>query len=91
MTDVCGGAGPAARLCQRNIVARGKESAVTTERIRPPLIAGVREMLRAFLDYHRATLALKCDGLPDEDLRRQSVNAALDPSGHHRERTGRGP
>lgn len=33
-----------------------------TERIGPPLIAGEREMLRAFLDYHRATLAMKCDG-----------------------------
>jgi len=30
-------------------------------------------MLRAFLDYHRATLAMKCDGLSDEDLRRQSM------------------
>src|ERR1035437_3403494 len=30
-------------------------------------------MLRAFLDYHRATPALKCDGLSDEDLRRQSM------------------
>jgi len=46
---------------------------VTTERIGPPLIAGEREMLRAFLDYHRATLAMKCDGLSDEDLRRQSM------------------
>ena len=46
---------------------------MTTERIGPPLIAGEREMLRAFLDYHRATLAMKCDGLSDEDLRRQSM------------------
>jgi hypothetical protein len=30
-------------------------------------------MLRAFLDFHRATLAMKCDGLSDEDLRRQSM------------------
>ncbi|MGP3922073.1 DinB family protein [Streptomyces sp. 8N616] len=30
-------------------------------------------MLRAFLDYHRATLAMKCDGLSDEDLRRRSM------------------
>jgi len=45
----------------------------STERIGPPLIAGEREMLRAFLDYHRATLAMKCDGLSDEDLRRQSM------------------
>jgi uncharacterized damage-inducible protein DinB len=46
---------------------------VTTERTGPPLIAGERETLRAFLDYHRATLAMKCDGLSDEDLRRQSM------------------
>jgi uncharacterized damage-inducible protein DinB len=46
---------------------------VTTERIGPPLIAGEREMLRAFLDYHRATLAMKCEGLSDADLRRQSM------------------
>ncbi|MDQ3661123.1 MAG: DinB family protein [Actinomycetota bacterium] len=30
-------------------------------------------MLRAFLDYHRATLAMKCDGLSEQDLRRQSM------------------
>lgn len=30
-------------------------------------------MLRAFLDFHRATLAMKCDGLSDEDLRRRSM------------------
>ena len=46
---------------------------MATERIGPPSIAGEREMLRAFLDYHRATLAMKCDGLSDEDLRRQSM------------------
>ena len=43
-----------------------------TERIGPPLLAGERETLRAFLDYHRATLAMKCTGLTDEELRRQS-------------------
>jgi hypothetical protein len=46
---------------------------VTTERVGPPLIAGEREMLRAFLDYLRATLAMKCDGLSDGELRRQSM------------------
>jgi uncharacterized damage-inducible protein DinB len=46
---------------------------VSTERIGPPLTAGEREMLRAFLDFHRATLAMKCDGLSDEGLRRQSM------------------
>lgn len=35
--------------------------------------AGERETLRAFLDFHRATLAMKCDGLNDDDLRRRSM------------------
>src|SRR5215469_15000992 len=38
----------------------------------PSATAGEREMLRAFLDYHRATLAMKCDGLSEDELRRQS-------------------
>lgn len=46
---------------------------MSTERIPPPLVGDEREMLRAFLDYHRATLAMKCDGLGDEDLRRCSM------------------
>ena len=46
---------------------------MTTERIGPPLRAGERETLRAFLDYHRATLAMKCEGLSDDDLRRPSM------------------
>ena len=45
---------------------------MTTERIGPPSIAGEREMLRSFLDFHRATLAMKCDDLSDEELRRQA-------------------
>jgi hypothetical protein len=46
---------------------------MATERPEPPLVGSEREMLRGFLDYHRATLALKCDGLADEELRRHSV------------------
>ncbi len=46
---------------------------MTTERIDPPLRAGERESLRAYLDYHRATLAMKTEGLGDEELRRQSM------------------
>ncbi|MEV7519919.1 DinB family protein [Streptomyces sp. NPDC091371] len=47
------------------------------ERISPPLVGGERETLRAYLDYHRATLAWKCEGLSDEELRR----ASMPPSG----------
>jgi uncharacterized damage-inducible protein DinB len=45
---------------------------VTSERVPPPLRGDERETLRAFLDYHRATLAMKCAGLTDEQLRRQA-------------------
>jgi uncharacterized damage-inducible protein DinB len=41
-------------------------------RIGPDATAGEREMLRAFLDFHRATLAMKCKGLSDQDLRRRA-------------------
>jgi uncharacterized damage-inducible protein DinB len=43
------------------------------DRIGPPSFASERDMLRAFLDYHRATLAMKCAGLTDEELRQQSM------------------
>lgn len=46
---------------------------MATERVGPPLVAGERETLRGFLDYHRATLAMKCDGLSDEELRQRSM------------------
>ncbi|KJY18263.1 MULTISPECIES: DinB family protein [unclassified Streptomyces] len=43
------------------------------ERISPPLTGNERETLRTYLDYHRATLAWKCEGLDDEQLRSASV------------------
>ncbi|MEU8614804.1 DinB family protein [Actinoplanes sp. NPDC048791] len=43
------------------------------DRIDPPLLGGERETLRAYLDYHRATLAMKCQGLSDEELRQRSM------------------
>jgi uncharacterized damage-inducible protein DinB len=46
---------------------------IADTRIGPSATAGEREMLRVFLDYHRATLALKCAGLSDDDLRRRSM------------------
>ncbi|WP_433547946.1 DinB family protein [Streptomyces sp. CA-294286] len=39
----------------------------------PPLRGDERESLRVYLDFHRATLAMKCEGLGDEDLRRRSM------------------
>ena len=46
---------------------------MTTERPDPPLTGDERETLRAFLEFHRATLAMKCEGLSDNDLRRRSM------------------
>jgi uncharacterized damage-inducible protein DinB len=46
---------------------------LTTERVSPPLAGGERETLRDFLDFHRGTLAMKCDGLDDKALRRRSM------------------
>lgn len=46
---------------------------MTTERPEPPLTGDERATLRAFLDFHRATLAMKCDGLSDEQLRERSM------------------
>ena len=45
---------------------------MTDDRVGPPLRGDERETLRAFLDYHRATLAMKCQGLSDEQLRERS-------------------
>jgi uncharacterized damage-inducible protein DinB len=44
----------------------------TDNRVGPPNFGTEREMLRAFLDYHRATLAMKCEGLTDEQLKERS-------------------
>jgi len=46
---------------------------MTDDRVDPPLEADERVTLTAFLDYLRATLALKCDGLPDDQLRERAV------------------
>lgn len=42
------------------------------ERISPPGTGSERETLRAYLDFHRATLAMKCEGLDDGQLRRRA-------------------
>ncbi|MEU6882129.1 DinB family protein [Streptomyces sp. NPDC046712] len=45
----------------------------TDHRIGPPHVGSERDTLRAFLDYHRATLAMKCEGLGDDQLRERSM------------------
>ena len=39
----------------------------------PPTVAGERESLETWLDYHRDTLLLKCQGLTGEQLARRAV------------------
>ncbi|WUN46714.1 DinB family protein [Streptomyces sp. NBC_00306] len=46
---------------------------MTDDRIDPPMRGDERETLRAYLDYHRATLAMKTEGLTDDELRRRSM------------------
>ncbi|WP_137990662.1 DinB family protein [Streptomyces vilmorinianum] len=48
-----------------------------TARTEPSTTAGEREMLEGWLDYHRQTLALKCEGLDGAQLR----TASAPPSG----------
>lgn len=47
------------------------------ERPMPPLNADERTTLESWLDYHRGTLAVKCDGLDDG----QATTASVPPSG----------
>jgi hypothetical protein len=42
-------------------------------RTEPDRNADERETLTAYLDYHRATIALKCEGLDDSQLRQRAV------------------
>ena len=46
-------------------------------RVHAPLVAGEREMLEAWLDFHRVTLQLKCEGLSDQDRKSRPVESSL--------------
>ncbi|WP_406433298.1 DinB family protein [Streptomyces sp. NBC_00631] len=46
---------------------------MTTERRIPAVDAGDRAMLEGWLEFHRQTLAVKCEGLTDAQLRTASV------------------
>lgn len=50
---------------------------MTDARTDVPRAGGERETLRAYLDFHRETLALKCAGLSDDDLRRRTTASSL--------------
>ncbi len=46
---------------------------VDDTRIEPPTTADERTILTTMLDWHRATLHMKCSGLTDEQLREHTV------------------
>jgi uncharacterized damage-inducible protein DinB len=48
-------------------------TAPQVDRPKVPRVADERAMLEAWLDYHRATLLMKCAGLSDEQLKLRSV------------------
>jgi hypothetical protein len=54
----------------------GRLHGMTTDRIEPGMMADERAMLMEYLDYQRATLMVKCDGVPPERL----VERAVSPS-----------
>ncbi|MFE5485636.1 DinB family protein [Streptomyces sp. NPDC056527] len=51
----------------------GMTSVDHTARTEPSTTAGEREMLEGWLDYHRHTLAVKCEGLTEPQLRTASA------------------
>ena len=55
----------------------GDNRPVSTERPIPPLNTDERTTLESWLDFHRTTLAMKCEGLDDE----QAAAASVPPSG----------
>lgn len=48
----------------------------TTPRVDPPIQAPEREALEAFLDFHRATLLQKIEGLTKDELGRAAVSSS---------------
>lgn len=65
------------RAHTRDRLAVGSIGFVTArERPTPPMNADERTTLEAWLDFYRATLAMKCDGLDDVEL----CTTSIDPS-----------
>ncbi|MER7407915.1 DinB family protein [Streptomyces sp. NPDC000070] len=50
---------------------------MTTERCMPATTADERTMLEGWLEFHRQTLAWKCEGLSDEQLRSPAVEPSV--------------
>jgi uncharacterized damage-inducible protein DinB len=50
---------------------------VDARRAEPPFLLGEREMLEAWLEFHRSTLLLKCEGLDDGARKSRPVPTSL--------------
>ncbi len=53
------------------------EDIVDPRRQEPTPIQGERDMLEAWLEFHRLTLLLKCEGLSDEERKRRPVATSM--------------
>jgi hypothetical protein len=49
------------------------EDLVDSRRTEPPFVLPEREMLEGWLEFHRTTLLLKCEGLDDEARKRRPI------------------
>jgi len=52
---------------------RTETTPTTPQRVEPGTLTGERAALEEWLDYHRATLAMKCEGLDEAQLRTASA------------------
>src|SRR5215510_7750145 len=55
------------------MISCARRSTMEIPRPAPPRSAPEREMLEAWLDFHRITLERKCSGVSPEQLRRRAV------------------
>jgi hypothetical protein len=53
------------------------EELADPRRVHPSQVAEEREMLEAWLDFHRVTLLLKCEGLTDDERKRRPIESSL--------------
>ena len=49
------------------------EDLIDPRRVEPPYVSPEREMLEGWLEFHRITLVMKCEGLSADDLKRRPV------------------
>src|SRR5262245_32884997 len=77
----CRAAGPGGRRIERAAIARlwwsgamnEPWTAPETDRTEPERVAGERTSLEQWLDYHRATLLMKCAGLTADQLKQRPL------------------